>query len=135
MYRNDYQQRSSDLIFLTRKVCWLRYGRPTIRRCLNYAAKPLDYDFNISRPHKLEQIQPIKRKDWLEIFRPHERLVRPPPPGHVRLVGAVFISIIPALDLHVSKFLLGVTTDPLKLRCAIDYVDCQAEAVYLIVDG
>ena len=63
------------------------------------------------------------------------RLVRPPPLGHFRLISAVLIGIVPAIDLHIAKFLFRVSADPLKLRRAIDYVNRQAEAIYLIVDS
>ena len=45
------------------------------------------------------------------------------------------IRIVPAVDLHVTQHLFGVSTRHLQRRDPINHVDCKTETVNLILDG
>ena len=47
----------------------------------------------------------------------------------------MFVGVMAACYLHMAEFLFGMTTDTLKLSCAIDDVHRQSEAIYLVVDS
>ena len=60
---------------------------------------------------------------------------RPLPPTDLRAVDAVLIRVVPAGNLPVAEFLLGVRADLLQLRDAVNRVDCKTEPVGLVVNG
>src|SRR5437660_8239970 len=61
--------------------------------------------------------------------------IRPLPADDLRLIDAVFVGVVPAVDLQVAVLLLGVSPDFLEHGRAIDHIDRQTESIDLIVDG
>src|SRR5208337_5665398 len=62
-------------------------------------------------------------------------LIGPRPRGNIRLIYAVLVRVVQALNLDVAELFLGVSADPLKSRHAIDHVSGQAVAVDLVFNG
>jgi hypothetical protein len=63
------------------------------------------------------------------------QLPRPLPAADVAAIDAVLMRVKQALNLQIPKVLLGVHTDSLQSRSAVDGVDRQTEAVDLVLNG
>src|SRR5262249_13528128 len=59
---------------------------------------------------------------------------RPLPAGRLRLVDAVLVGVIAALDLAVHQLVASVAADGAELRHPVDGVHRQAEAIDLVLD-
>lgn len=62
-------------------------------------------------------------------------LERPSPGYDLRLINAVLVCIVAALDLQIAIFFLCVSPDLLQLRSSINRIDRQAKTIDLIVDS
>lgn len=60
---------------------------------------------------------------WCVTVFVYATLVRPPPGYDFRHVGAVLISVVTALGLLIAELFQRVSSDSLKLRRAINYID------------
>ena len=61
-------------------------------------------------------------------------LVWPSPASNLGDIGPVFVSVVPACNLHVAEAFYGVRSNRLQPRNTLDYVYCQAEAVDFVHD-
>jgi hypothetical protein len=65
----------------------------------------------------------------------HQNLIRPLPGLNVGAIDAMLVSVVPALNLQIVEFLFCVSSDSLQFRNAVNRIDCQAEAIDLVLDG